>query len=262
MGFWSSVGSFFSGVGKAIGAVVGAAVDGVKWAVNKVGQLFSNNENVSTIVSRQESYDRETSTAEQTRRVNQHLEEYKNDVASRSEEIENRIADDCEKMFDTLSDILDNINDQEIAQGITIKIDSRQLQRESRKLLRSIRGSIKKEVMPNISIGNSKCLQILEMNAGSAKKTAMKKFVDDSITNAIKSLENNLKEGLKDAIENANDMLDNKFVQVESIAKSSLEVLNTLKENTNANKKEQTQIELAKKLSLNQYALQMIKSYK
>lgn len=90
----------------------------------------------------------------------------------------------------------------------------------------------------------------------------MKKFVDDGITNAIKSLENNLKEGLKDAIENANDMLDNKFVQVESIAKSSLEVLNTLKENTNANKKEQTQIELAKKLSLNQYALQMIKSYK
>lgn len=262
MGLFSFIGNVVSGIGSVVSNIASAAVEGVKWVGEKIGGLFSSNERTATVTSRQESYQPATATAEQTRQVNHNLDEYKNDVSTRSEEIEDRIADDCEEMFDKLADSLNAMNNTEIAPGIVFKIDNRQLQRESRKLLRSIRGSIKREVMPNISIGNSKCLQILEMNAGSAKKNAMKKFIDDGITNALKSLKNNLKDGLKDAIENTNDMLDNKFVQVESIAQSSLDVLNTLKENTNANKKEQTQIELAEKLCINQYALKLLKYYK
>ncbi len=266
MGFFSSIGSFFGsvakGIGKVVSTVASAAVEGVKWVGEKIGGLFSGNDSVSTRTGQQESYQRETASAEETRRVNYNLNEYKNDVATRSEEIEDKIADDCEEMFEKLADSLNTMDNKEIAPGIIFKIDSRQLQRESRKLLRSIRGSIKREVIPTVSIDNSKCLQILEMNAGTAKKDAMKKFVDDGIIKALNSLKDNLKDGLKDAIENTNDMLDNKFVQIESIAQSSLDVLKTLKENTNANKKEQTQIELAEKLCINQYALKLLKSYK
>ena len=266
MGLFSFIENVARGIGRAVSNIASAAVEGVKWVGEKIGGLFSSNERTATVTSLQESYQPATATAEQTRQVNHNLDEYKNDVSTRSEEIEDRIADDCEEMFDKLADSLNTMNNTEIAPGIVFKIDNRQLQRESRKLLRSIRGSIKREVMPNISIGNSKCLQILEMNAGSAKKNAMKKFIDDSITNALKSLKNNLKDGLKDAIENTNrlaDMVDGfEFVQVEIIAQSSLDVINTLKENTNDNKKEQTQIELAEKLCINQYALKLLKSYK
>ena len=186
MGFFSFIGNVVRGIGSVVSNIASAAVEGVKWVGEKIGGLFSSNERTAIVTSRQESYQPATATAEQTRQVNHNLDEYKNDVSTRSEEIEDRIADDCEEMFDKLADSVNAMNNTEIAPGIVFKIDNRQLQRESRKLLRSIRGSIKREVMPNISIGNSKCLQILEMKAGCAKKNAKKKFICEGINNGIK----------------------------------------------------------------------------
>lgn len=239
--------------------------DGVKTAAsniwNGITNLFSSNERTATTVGSSESYYRDTASADETRRVNYSLDEFKNRVVEQSADIENKLYDDCERMLDDLVDKLESMGGRKIGSN-TLEINSRQLESDNKKLLKSIKGSIKKTVMPSVSIDNDECLSILELSAGSYKKQKMKKFIDNQVIDALRDLHYNIEDGIKNAVENVENMLENKSSQLENLSNSSVDLLNNFKNTSDADEREKNISNMAEKLCLYKYSLKMLKQLK
>lgn len=237
MGFW---GSLWSGIKKVAKTVV---------------SLFGFGDEEAERTSRRGRYDSNSASVEETRRINEDLSSYKNKAAERAETIESELCDNIDETLDSLIDDVQKINGKEFV-GEKLNIPIKTLKADKRKITKSIKGSIKREITPLVSLDNAECREILEMSSGREKEKAMKKFMNKSMNKSLQSLQENIAESVEDSTTNIEEILESRLNSIETRLRGNIAELENIKENEGKDieSKEESQIALAMRLSLLEYA--------
>lgn len=227
----------------------------VEWVCDKVGDLFSFGDEEAERAGRRGRYDSNSASVEETRRINEDLSSYKNKAVEKAETIESELRDNIEETLDNLIDDVQKINGKEFA-GERLKLSITTLRADKRKITKSINGSIKREITPLMSLDNAECREILEMSSGRAKKKAMKKFMNKSMKKSLQSLQENIAESVEDSTTNIEEILESRLNSIETRLRGNIAELENIKENEGKDieSKEESQIALAVRLSLLEYA--------
>ncbi|CAM3306489.1 hypothetical protein [Helicobacter labetoulli] len=229
--------------------------DVIKEVVSAIDSLFSFSDKVSKEVSKHERYVRELASAAQTAKINNALADFKNESRDQANNLEIQLSKVAEKMFESLLDSVEKINNKKFG-GMPLHLPVREIKSTNRKSMRSIRGTLIRELTPKISIDNKECLEILEQDSGEEKKKAMKRFIDTNLKQSIATLQDNIKENAKDCVENIKDKLESRLQDIQRIIARELEYLADLKatEGKDVTKKEQKQLVILQELWFMEYA--------
>lgn len=225
-------------------AVVGGVVRGVSAAVDFVKECWNGTEKqaqqTSQRVGETQSYDRDNATMAETMRINSELSEFKNVAGREARRMEERLIDECEDVFDKLIDSIDEINNK-----TTLNLPVNTIRRDSKKLIKSIKGSIENEVIPKISIDDSKCSAILKLSAGSEKQRQMKDFIDKTSHNAIKKMQENLNDALQSNIESIQEKIKMHIDNATHLYERDAKTLNDFKNSKDNESKQKAQLAIA-----------------
>lgn len=238
----------------------GSLWNGVKSVAKKVwNTLTGSSEHTAREVGDSDRYDRELATARETARINEALSDFKNSAGEQAVTLEDRLSDTCEEVFEDLMDHVEKLNDKDFC-GSTLNIPTRKIRSDNRRILRGIRGSLKKEIMPKVSIDNSNCLEILKMDKGENKRKKMLDFINQILITSINKLKRDLNHDVKDGIEYTKEQIEAGFDNLEGIFKSNLNSLKLLKESAgDIEANERDQINVAFDLWKSQYIYQVSK---
>lgn len=223
----------------------GSLWNGVKSVAKKVwNTLTGSSESTAREVGDSDRYDRELATARETARINEALSDFKNSAGEQSVALEDRLSDACEEVFEGLLDHVEKLNAKDFC-GSTLNIPTRKIRSDNRRILRGIRGSLKKEVLPKVSIDDSGCLEILKMQKGEDKRKRMLGFINQTLIASINKLKRDLNRDVKDGIEYTKEQIEAGFDNLEGIFKSNLNSLKLLKESAGdieANERDQIKV--------------------
>lgn len=123
----------------------------------------------------------DNSSLENIDRITQIFSDFKEQVHSKSLELECVIGEEIDFYVEELHDILqENLNKVNMY-GIRIK----RIERQIDKIALNIKGIIDKEISKRISLDNSQCKEIVKMIPGSKKEEAMSLFLNESVKNAL-----------------------------------------------------------------------------
>lgn len=237
MGFFSDLWDGVKSVGRAVGRAIGGAIKGVgSW----LGLTDEQAQQTSQRVGETESYDRDNATMAETMRINSELSEFKNVAGREARRMEERLIDECEDVFDKLIDSIDEINNK-----TTLNLPVNTIRRDSKKLIKSIKGSIENEVIPKISIDDSKCSAILKLSAGSEKQRQMKDFIDKTSHNAIKKMQENLNDALQSNIESIQEKIKMHIDNATHLYERDAKTLNDFKNSKDNESKQKAQLAIA-----------------
>lgn len=170
-----------------VGAAIGAVVKGCK-------KLFSSSVDrtaVRTAVT--DSYNKETARISETQNINRVLSDFSFELQEKSDEIENKALNDSQVYFNELFEFM-----QDVSTNNNVKFNINKIKREINKINRDIKGSFKHYLAKRVSIDDSECLRILELDAGNSKENAMKKFGDKVIKEASEELCSKIKKAIQD----------------------------------------------------------------
>lgn len=158
MGFWSSVfsgiGSFLSGIGRAVTSTIGAVASWVSEKISSLGEAGS--------------YEPRTASVDETRKINELLE---NCIRSYSKEAEkyDEIAEDIlEEQFRILRERLieiNNISSEKIIEDYIFKSFENNLSY----IKKDLNKIYSKQISNVFSLNNNKLLDILKLDKGSEK---------------------------------------------------------------------------------------------
>lgn len=223
---------------------VASAVEWVGEKARAVSNWFNGVEEkakeTSSNIGRSESYDDDDATLEQTININNELNAFKNVASKEAKKIEDMLVDECESVLDKLIDSINEINDK-----ANLNIPLTNLRRDSKKLLKSIKGSIENDVITKISIDNATCKAILYLDAGDNKERQMKDFISNTSRNAIKKMQETLNDRLQDNIDSIKDKIEMHLGNAESLHQRDAKVLNEMKNSKDGKEKEKLQINIA-----------------
>jgi len=195
MGF----GSFFRGVGRAIGR-----------GVEKVGD-FAGSRSLSSIgraiqdacaekVAKERSYDKNEAKIDTTERLNEILVSFSEGYFQHATTIEKNCVRLVEDYYDKLIEIIEN------APGSVNNAASlRALKSGKKKISKTITGGIKEPLSKRMSLDDSRCLSILKMNSGVEKKKAMTSFTREVIKGALDNLSGSVRAALDEQTEDVQD---------------------------------------------------------
>lgn len=173
MGFWSSVfsgiGSFLSGIGRAVTSTIGAVVSWVSEKISSLGEAGS--------------YEPRTASVDETRKINELLE---NCIRSYSKEAEkyDEIAEDIlEEQFRILRERLieiNNISSEKIIEDYIFKSFENNLSY----IKKDLNKIYSKQISNVFSLNNNKLLDILKLDKGSEKNRRLRELGIETITKA------------------------------------------------------------------------------
>ena len=229
--------------------------DVVKKAGSAIGGLFSSSDEAAEKISKHERYDRDIASAAQTARINNALADFKNESRNQADNLEMQLSEVVEEMFESLLDSVEKINNKKFG-GMPLHLPVREIKSTNRKSMRSIRGTLIRELTPKISIDNKECLEILEQDSGKEKKKVMKRFIDTNLKQSIATLQDNIEENAKDCVENIKDKLEFRLQDIQRSTARELEYLADLKatEGKDITQKEQKQLVILQELWFMEYA--------
>ncbi len=211
MEFFSSIGSALKSVGRAAGKVISkigevTGSEKVKEVGDRLTAMCTEVDKTAKRTSEEESYDRGSAKIAETQRINKILSDFSLNLQKQADDIENIAIKESQIYFDELISVLAKIN---IDGDIKINIDK--IKRELAKVNHNIRGSFKRHLAKRVSIDDIECLEILKMDAGSAKESAMKKFGNKVLKEAKEELCHNIKEALFDQQKYISDEVNEKI---------------------------------------------------
>ena len=184
----------FGWIGSTVKAVASKAVDVVK-------SIFGFGDAAARELSKEDSYDKERATHEETARVHSQLSTYKNKATDMTSHFEYQLGNHTEKLFSSMRDHLGYMEaefDKLKLGPIRQKLDS--IIRRARKL----DGVLEKEIIYKISLSDEECCEILYMPSGKDKMEAMRAFMRRNFRHAINKQRRNIREtveGLEDEVE-------------------------------------------------------------
>lgn len=173
MGFWSSVfsgiGSFLSGIGRAVTSTIGAVASWVSEKISSLGEAGS--------------YEPRTASVDETRKINELLE---NCIRSYSKEAEkyDEIAEEIlEEQFRILRERLieiNNISSEKIIEDYIFKSFENNLSY----IKKDLNKIYSKQISNVFSLNNNKLLDILKLDKGSEKNRRLRELGIETITKA------------------------------------------------------------------------------
>lgn len=188
MGFFSSICSF---VGSAVRAV-GSAVSSVAKAVGRgIGGIVGGvaswvKENIFDIAEAG-SYDTSTATVDETKKINELLENCIRSYGGKAEEYDELAAVILEDQFNALEKTLEEIN--ELGSGKIIDDYIFESFRQNLGYIKKDLNKIYSKQISNVfSLNNSKLLDILKLDKGSEKKEKIRRLAVDTIAEANRKL--------------------------------------------------------------------------
>lgn len=187
----------------------------IKRAIEKVKDFFGgSSKKTSSNVAYSESFDSERATLQETIRLNKSLTEFRLDIETQSDKLENDIIKVSRTSLDYFIKMLKKQNKIEYA-GRKLNLNINAIERDNRETEDMIHGFIKKRVLKDVSLDNSECLEVLSMEKGEEKKKAMKKFLDKVMSKAIIDLSEELKKVIRRQSENVEDKVQVRIDEIE-----------------------------------------------
>ena len=237
-----------------VGNLCSAAWEGVKAVGRGIGSLLGFG------VRDEGPYDRDNASMEETLRVTNNLNEFKSKAGDRASSIEDELREKCEAVFDTLLDEVEKLNQKEFGDR-KLNLSIKTLRANNRKTLRNIKGTIKNELLPKVSIDNAKCSEILKIHNDKDRRKQMDDFIYKTMINSIKTLKKRVIEDTWDSLENIKEGLQISFDRIKGINERKLQGLEDLKRSENdAREREKEQIKLALNICLSNLALNKLKN--
>ena len=123
----------------------------------------------------------DNSSLENIERITQIFTDFKNQVSSRTAEIENAVNDEVNYYVEELLDILNNNPNMVEKYGIHIKRINRQIS----KITSRIHGTMDSIISKKVSLDNAECKAIIQMIPGSKKEEAMRSFLNSTFNEAL-----------------------------------------------------------------------------
>lgn len=194
---------FFKSLGRAIGR-----------GIENVGNFFGSSrisnfgrsiqEACSERISHERSYDRSSSSIHTTERLVDTLSAFSSGHLSKAELIEERCIAVVEDYYDDIIKLLEDAPSDSVG-----KTGLRRLKNARTKIRQNIAGSIKEPLAKRMSIDDTECCQILKMDAGEQKRTAMESFCQKVIRESLNNISKKVRRSLEEQLEDVEDYLKN-----------------------------------------------------
>lgn len=193
-------------------------------------------------------YNQQTSTADDTTKINSLLSDLKNQLITQSESIEDKLNYECEKYIDQISEMLEEM-----------QINVRSIAKISAQNNRRIKNIFREQISQNLSISNKECADILYMSPGEEKQNAITKFKNQVIIKALKLIQQEIKNNFDNVIETAEICISNKLQNENNNISQNLNYLEQIKQVSNVFDKETKLVELQKNITTLEIATNKIK---
>lgn len=165
----------------------------------------------------------EDSSLENIDKIMDIFSDFKEQVHSRSVEIEKSLTDEVGFYLDEVKQLL--IDHQSASGKYGIKIE--RIEQKIDRILPRMSGVIDHELSKRVSLDNTECRNIMKMIPGENKEIALNSFLNESVSQALYACCKNLRENLDEIIEEVEDEI---IGAVESIQKNSEATLKKLEE--------------------------------
>ena len=161
MGWFCSIGRAIGRGVETVGRVLGSS------KIEKVGRDIQYA--CAERVARERSYEKETANIYSTDRLNEILISFSEGYYQQATAIENACIENVKNYYEDIIQLLEQASD-------TSKIDTnlKRLKREKSRIGAHIHGAIKDQLAKKMSLDNTQCLEILKMDAGEAKREAVR----------------------------------------------------------------------------------------
>lgn len=165
--------------------------------------------------------------------INSLLSNYKTPAIENADRFEDMICNACEETFGELIDFLED-ND----------ISSKNLQRAMNSSFKSIRGILKNTISSKISLGNSECMQILEMSQGEQKEQKIKTFINGVLIDGLQEIKKKLAETSQSAFEGIKELVQTKLEGKNEVLQRNVKNLEDLKAMDKPEEKERVELRI------------------
>lgn len=220
--------------------------------IQRIKDFFcSNSCCVGNSVSKEERYDSEKADLQATVRIQNALNEFKNDSQTKSDRLENDIIKESRVYLDEFIEDMKKYNDIKYGNR-TLNINISSIERDNRKTENQIHGYITKRVIKRISLDDTECCEILKMDAGSAKTQKLNDFYKKVLKDAVKELSNLIRDAMEKQTDSVEDKIQQRIDSIVDVCETKtveFEKIQNLK-NKDEEKVEQEQIRLSHYISL------------
>ncbi|MCU7209805.1 hypothetical protein NEH72_08105 [Turicibacter sp. 1E2] len=214
MGFWSACKSFAKKVGRTIGSgieTVGRVIksETVENMGRKLRDMCTEVDKLSQEVSELSSYIKESARLSETIRINESLSNFSLNLQKQADELEELSLKESKIYFEYLIEQLRETNGSN-----GVKINLNKMKREFLKIERNIRGSFKVHLAKRISLDDTECLRILQLEEGLEKKQRMECLGNKVLLEAREQLCDNIRECILEQQEYIEDQVIDKLEEV------------------------------------------------
>ena len=194
-------GSICRGIGRAVGRGIRTVGDFLGGGIiSMIGEAIEDK--CSRDIEHEDSYDKRSSNVHTTDRLNDVLVSFSEGYFKEATSKEEKCVKLVEEYYDTLIDMVEKLPAE-----ARNNANLRALKNGKKKIAEKIMGGIKDPLAKRMSLDDSRCLEILKMDAGNKKKLAMKKFTREIIKEALENLAKNVKESMYEQTEDIEEYL-------------------------------------------------------
>ncbi len=204
------VGKFVEGFGEITG------IDFIENAGRSIQDFCSER------ISMEASYDSQAADIYSTKRLTEILVSFSDGYLDYADGIEETCIREVENCYDDFIQLLE----QAMEEGAN-KAGLKRLKSAKGRIRRTIKGSIRTPLARRMSLDDAECLRILEMDSGTEKRDAMKRFTQRVIREALKNTADQVRLSLDEQLEDIEDYLT-------GIQEEQQKGLNALKEQYDA----------------------------
>lgn len=253
MGFWSSVGSCFKSVGKAVGRVVGGAIETTGKALGSetIEAIGRGIKDACTTVSKDagetDRYDKERARLEETKRINMILTEFSLNLEKKADEIEREAINESKVYF---KELLNELKASKAETGVNIS----RIERTMSRIEREIKGNLKTYISKRVSIDDIECLEILKLDAGYEKEKEMKRFSEKILQQGLNNLVKDIRKVIKEQNEIVTEVIEEKLEDIKFNLDKQIEEFNMLEQSKTKTEEEVNKMkqELLDKIALSE----------
>lgn len=214
---------------KLLVTIVPAVIEGVRLMYD----FFKDHKKEEKAIANEESFDKSQANVEDIEKINTLLGTLKNAITA-----------DANRLEDELRLVSGDFNNKIIDMLHDMDVNSRSFEQINFKNERRIKNVFASEIGSKMSLGNSRCLEILHMSAGESKENAISKFKNEILVSALSSIKTEICENLQGGLDMMNSTLSNKLEMEDMRINSNVKNLKLLADSTDIAQKEEVNAKL------------------
>lgn len=187
-----------------------------------IGDFFGSKSKGSSSGGKTESYQADTADLQATIRVQSALTEFRTDTQSRSTKLENEIVKESREYLDSFLEDMRRYN--KIRYGNKrLNINLSKIERDNRKTEDEIHGFIVKRIIKRISLDDTECQKILEMEPGKEKEKSLDQFYKKVLKEAVLELSDKLRANMEKQTDTICDRIQQRIDNIIDVCETKTE---------------------------------------